>query len=95
MRTPSTTGKSFDERTERMSGIPSHPDRAALILCVVVGAALGIGLGFFSMAGTLAVIAGAVLGAVGGGVIAKLTIAREHRTSAKDRAFDRETGVIP
>jgi uncharacterized membrane protein YjjB (DUF3815 family) len=92
MRPSSTTAKSSTERT---SGIPSHPDSSALILCVVFGAALGIGLGFFSMAGTMAVIIGAVLGAVAGGVVGKLTLSRQHRQSAKDKVFDRETGVIP
>lgn len=80
---------------DRNSGLPAHPDRSAIVFSVIVGAALGVGLGFFSMAGWLAVALGFVLGAAAGGAIGKLTVTREHRRSAKDRVLDRELGVIP
>jgi hypothetical protein len=89
-----TTTSSARDR-ERTSGLPVHADRSALVLSIVVGTALGIGLGFFSMAGTLAVVLGAVIGAAAGGLVGKLTLSREHRRSAKDRVLDREIGVIP
>lgn len=92
---PSSSRDIISSSSGRASGLPSHPDRAAIVLSVVVGALLGIGLGFFSMAGWFAVALGAVLGAVGGGLIAKVTVARGHRQSAKDRVLDREIGVIP
>jgi hypothetical protein len=91
MRTYSSTATQGD----RNSGLPAHPDRAALVLSVIVGAAMGIGLGFFSMAGWFAVVLGFVLGAAAGALVGKLTLAREHDRAAKDRVFDRETGVIP
>ena len=91
MRTTSSTANYGD----RNSGLPSHPDRSALVFSVIVGAALGIGLGFFSMAGWLAVVLGFVLGAAAGAAVGKLTLTREHRRSARDRVLDREIGVIP
>lgn len=90
------SSSSVDEPMARNSGLPTNPDRSALIVSVVVGAAIGIGLGFFSMAGGwIAPIVGLVLGAVAGGLVGKYTIRRHHRQAAKDRALDREIGVIP
>ena len=91
MRTSSSSAVDRD----RNSGLPAHPDRSALVFSVIVGAALGVGLGFFSMAGWLAVALGFVLGAAAGALVGKLTLTREHRRSAKDRVLDREIGVIP
>jgi uncharacterized membrane protein len=64
------------------------------VLSAVIGMALGIGLGFFSMAGPLAPIVGAVLGALGGAAVGKLTMTRQRRQSARDSVLDREIGVI-
>lgn len=79
---------------ERTSGLPAHPDRSALVLSVIIGAALGFGLGLMSMAGLTAAILGTVLGAVAGALVGKFTIARNHREAARDRVLDRELGVI-
>jgi uncharacterized membrane protein len=79
---------------QRDSGLPSHPERAALVLSAIIGLALGLGLGFFSMAGPLAPVIGAVLGAIGGAAVGKLTMTRERRQSARDSILDREIGVI-
>lgn len=80
---------------DRSSGLPTNPDRSALLVAVVVGAVLGIGVGFFSMAGWPGMILGLLVGALAGGLIGKHTLARSHRKAAEDRSFDRETGVIP
>jgi membrane associated rhomboid family serine protease len=82
--------------SDRESGLPANPDRTALIISIVVGAAIGVGLGFFSMAGGwLAPIIGFLLGALAGGIVGKLTLARQHRQAARDRVLDREIGTIP
>src|SRR5688572_22484340 len=95
MRTSSSVSDNTSS-SDRASGLPAHPDRSALVLSVVIGAALGLGLGFFSMAGgLLAPILGLVLGAIAGALVGKYTLARQHRQAAKDRVLDRELGVIP
>lgn len=81
--------------SDRESGLPTNPDRTALALSILVGAALGVGLGFFSMAGWIAPVIGLVVGAVAGGLIGRTTLARSHRQAARDRVLDREIGLIP
>jgi uncharacterized membrane protein len=95
MRTTSSVSPTASS-SDRESGLPTNPDRSALIVSVIVGAALGVGLGFFSAAGgLLAPLIGLLLGAVGGALVGKYTLARQHRQAARDRVLDRESGLIP
>jgi hypothetical protein len=93
MRPASSTN---NDRVERTSvGLPaSNSNGAALVLSVVIGATLGVLLGFFSMAGAMAVVLGLVLGAVGGFLVGKIAIGHMRRQSARDQVLDREIGVI-
>jgi membrane associated rhomboid family serine protease len=81
-------------RTDRNSGLPRNPERAALGLSAFIGLALGLVLGLFSMAGPLAPIVGAVLGMIGGAVVGRLTVSRARKQFQRDSILDREIGVI-
>lgn len=79
---------------ERQSGIPAHPERAANMVAVIVGALLGLGVGFFSSTGHIGMVIATIVGAIGGLVVAQLSHRRYQRTRVVDARLDREIGVI-
>jgi hypothetical protein len=82
------------DELERKSGIPSHPERAAIATSIAAGALAGIAVGIFAFAGPIVVVSGGVIGGVAGGAIATLVRSRSKRQDAKDATLDRELGVI-
>src|SRR5688572_10162316 len=82
------------DNLERESGIPAHPQGAALAASLATGAATGALIGFFAGGGSWSAIIGSVIGAATGGGIGKYVHERSKREHAKDEILDREIGVI-
>jgi hypothetical protein len=78
---------------ERKSGIPEHPELAAAVASVVIGAASGLAIGALAFAGPAAVIFGGSVGATAGAVVSDLTRRQAKRRDARDAILDRVIGV--
>ena len=71
---------------ERSSGIPAHPERAALGVSIAPGALMGAAVGFFGGGGPIGALVGAAVGGAGGGGVAEYVRERGKRERSREDA---------
>ncbi len=81
-----------EERGERASGIPDHPERTASVGATVAGGLTGAVMGVTG--GYTGMIVGAVLGAVAGALVNAWFQRSSRRRFERDSWLDHEIGVI-